>query len=238
MTYKGRPVTHANDDSVIYKGPSISQIVNPNSNAPVSGKAVAEYISRAPASHVKVWAGLQCFTSNPVIVMGGPTKDFDLTHSIVMAYEQMVTIYVNLLILFGRNLKQIYDPGWRDIHIGELNTLIPQPPSYSHFTFPLSGRDSFPLDAYGVIYSGWGCLVLGIDFNNHEGLPPDEWEYNPNLEVHGSVSFVGANPTFDVLSCWLHPTLYLPPPGIVVMKSDAETQQPEESTKPGRPAHK
>jgi hypothetical protein len=48
MQCRGKLVAHPNDDSVIYKRPtSTKHIVSPTSDAPVSGKAVAEYVQEA-----------------------------------------------------------------------------------------------------------------------------------------------------------------------------------------------
>jgi hypothetical protein len=48
MQCRGKLVAPPNDDSVIYKRPtSTKHIVSPTSDAPVSGKAVAEYVQEA-----------------------------------------------------------------------------------------------------------------------------------------------------------------------------------------------
>jgi hypothetical protein len=44
MSCEGRAIAHPNDDSVIYKQPSVNHIVSPLSNAPVSGRAGAEFV--------------------------------------------------------------------------------------------------------------------------------------------------------------------------------------------------
>jgi hypothetical protein len=53
MQCRGKLVAHPNDDAVIYKRPtSTKHIVSPTSEAPVSGKAVAEYVEEAAATAI------------------------------------------------------------------------------------------------------------------------------------------------------------------------------------------